>query len=177
MKATKRLVAIVAGVVASLAVVAPAAAQAPAISVEQGYGFATVKWSAVPGATEYEIERAPAGSADPGTVVGRWLPTRYRTGELTFADSGFVLGDSYRWRVRALASGVAGDWSAPVTQDTQDQIGPNGFLTEQPWTSRRAFLEHVDDVLDEARDRRLIDRRSRDADRIERAAERSGIGD
>ena len=48
-----------------------------------------------------------------GAHVGRWLPTRYSAqgrqgGERTFADSGFVLGLRYRWRVRALISTHAG---------------------------------------------------------------------
>ena len=132
--------------VLALAFAAPAMAQAPAITVEQGYGFATVSWSEVAGATEYEIERAPAASSEPGVVVGRWLPTRYRTGELTFADSGFVLGEAYRWRVRALAGGAAGDWSAPVVQDTQDQIGPDAYLTGFERSGATAFTLHEDEV-------------------------------
>ena len=58
-----------------------------------------------------------------------------------------------------------------------DRIGcsiNDRIADEQARTSRRAFLRHVDRVLDEARHKRLIDRRA--ADRIERAAERSGIG-
>jgi hypothetical protein len=134
------------GVMAWLAFAATASAQAPSISVEQGYGFATVKWSEVPGATEYEIERAPAGSADPGVVVGRWLPTRYRTGELTFADSGFVLGESYRWRVRALMDTMPGEWSAAAEQDTQDQIGPDRFLTGFETSGATAWTLHEDEL-------------------------------
>ena len=141
----RRLIAPV-GALAALAFAAPAMAQAPAVTVEQGYGFATVSWSEVAGATEYEIERAPASGAEAGLVVGRWLPTRYRTGELTFADSGFVLGESYRWRVRALVGGVAADWSAPVTQDTLDQIGPDGFLTGFERSGATAFTSHEDEV-------------------------------
>ena len=130
-----------------LAFAAPALAQAPAISVEQGYGFASVRWSAVAGATEYEIERAAAGSTDPGVVVGRWLPTRYRpSGKLTFADSGFVLGDAYRWRVRALVGGAPGAWSGPVTQSTQAQIGPPAYLTGFERSDATAFTSHADEV-------------------------------
>ena len=141
----RRCVALVA-VGAAFGFAAPAMAQGPAVTVEQGYGFATVSWSAVAGATEYEIERAPASGAEPGVVVGRWLPTRYRTGELTFADSGFGLGESYRWRVRAVVDGVAGDWSAPVTQDTIDQIGPDAFLTGFERSGATAFTLHEDEV-------------------------------
>ncbi len=136
-----------AGLVASLVLAQPAAAQAPTgVAVEPGYGYATVTWSAVPGATEYEIERAPAAGAEPGVVVGRWLPTRYRTGELTFADSGFVLGEPYRWRVRAVAGGVPGEWSAAVAADTPEQIGPSRFLTGFESSGATAWTLHEDEV-------------------------------
>ena len=46
---------------------------------------------------------------------------------------------------------------------------------EQPWSSQRAFLQHVDDVLHGARSHQMVN--GRDAQLIERAAERSGIGD
>ena len=95
--------------------------------VEQGYGFATVLWGAVAGAAEYEIERTPLAGGEPSgpaLIIGRWLPTRYSAqgrpgGERTFADSGFVLGERYRWRVRALVAGRPGDWSAPVDGTTR----------------------------------------------------------
>ena len=112
------------GVLASLALAPPAHAQTtapPGVAVEQGYGFATVSWGAVAGATEYEIERTPlAGStpSGPALTVGRWLPTRYSAqgrqgGERTFADSGFALGERYRWRVRAVIGAMPGEWSSP----------------------------------------------------------------
>ena len=115
----RRVRIVVLGVLASLAVASPAQAQTPApanVQVEQGYGFATVSWGAVANAAEYEIERTPlTGStpSGPALVVGRWLPTRYSAqgrvgGERTFADSGFVLGQRYRWRVRAVISDDAG---------------------------------------------------------------------
>jgi hypothetical protein len=76
----------------------------------------------VAGATQYEIERTPLAGGQPSgpaLVVGRWTADRYSAqgragGERTFADSGFVLGAQYRWRVRALVGTAPGDWSPPV---------------------------------------------------------------
>ena len=107
---------------AACAVLAPAAHAQSRVAVEQGYGFATVSWDPVPGATEYEIERTALPGGAP-LVVGRWAPTRYSAqgrqgGETTFADSGFVLGERYRWRVRPVTAGLPGEWSAPVDGPT-----------------------------------------------------------
>ena len=49
---------------ASMVLLLPAAAHAQQVTgleVRQGDGFATLSWDPVPGATEYQIERAPAG--------------------------------------------------------------------------------------------------------------------
>ena len=123
--------AVLGGVIASFALASPAHAQAPAaIAVEQGYGFATVSWSAVAGATQYEIERTPLAGGQPSgpaLVVGRWTADRYSAqgragGERTFADSGFVLGGQYR-RHRLLdrrpdrrRAGVAEQGSVPAAR-------------------------------------------------------------
>ncbi|MFA1823010.1 hypothetical protein ACDX78_23210, partial [Virgibacillus oceani] len=40
-------------------------------------------------------------------------------------DSGFVLGEEYQWRVRAVSAGIPGEWSDPVVSDTQQPIGPD----------------------------------------------------
>ena len=74
------------------------------LTVTQDVGFTTLKWNPVAGATDYQIERAPAGTpeATAGTVVGVWQPQRTITPDKpAFADSGFKLGDRFRWRVRA----------------------------------------------------------------------------
>src|SRR5699024_5153357 len=76
------------------------------LDVEQHQGFVTVSWNGVGGASEYHIERTVLdGDAAVGEpeVVGVWTPDRGGAGEagpLTFADSGFVLGERYQWRVR-----------------------------------------------------------------------------
>jgi hypothetical protein len=72
----------------------------------QGEGFATLSWDPVEGATDYQVERTPVNDADEprgaARIVGLWQPTRtVRPDAPTFADSGFVLGERFRWRVRA----------------------------------------------------------------------------
>ncbi|MBE2315059.1 hypothetical protein DVA67_003670 [Solirubrobacter sp. CPCC 204708] len=121
---------------------APAfAQQAPTgVQVKQGQGFATVSWNAVEGATEYRIERTPLQGEEPAgepVLVGRWLPDRYLgapptvnyTRELTFADSGFTLGQRYRWRVSAVVGETVGAPSAPVDGQTREPDGPAQFRT------------------------------------------------
>src|SRR3954471_18527733 len=83
---------------------AASAQQVTGLTVTQDVGFTTLKWNPVAGATDYQIERAPAGTpeATAGTVggVGAAPPT-ITPDKPAFADSGFKLGDSFRWRVRA----------------------------------------------------------------------------
>ena len=59
---------------ASMVLLLPAAAHAQQVTgleVRQDDGFATLSWDPVAGATEYQIERTPAGAARTGVVVGR----------------------------------------------------------------------------------------------------------
>jgi hypothetical protein len=92
--------------------------QVTGVQVEQGAGFATLSWDPVAEATRYEIERTPINESDEPIgderIVGVWEPGRTVTPEApTFADSGFVLGERFRWRVR----GVVGELPNQVTVD------------------------------------------------------------
>ncbi|MPZ60826.1 MAG: hypothetical protein GEU93_05925 [Propionibacteriales bacterium] len=140
--------------------VRPAVAEQAAptgVSVEQGQGFATVSWDVVEGATEYQIERTPLDGdepAGPGEVVGVWFPNRHLgpppegnpTGDLTFADSGFVLGDRYQWRVRAVMDDTEGEWSEPVAGGTQEPVGPEEFRTGFELSDGQEWTTHEDEV-------------------------------
>ena len=80
--------------------------QVAGLGAVQDEGFTTLSWDPVDGAIGYEIERTPVDEANQPTgderIVGIWQPTRTVTpDEPTFADSGFVLGERFRWRVRA----------------------------------------------------------------------------
>ncbi|HEY8338836.1 MAG TPA: M14 family zinc carboxypeptidase, partial [Egibacteraceae bacterium] len=130
---------------------ASAQAAPPTIAVEQGYGFATVSWSPVADADAYEIERSPVDGDEPsgpGEVVGVWTPDRYpyTGGQLTFADSGFALGGRYRWRVRAVVDGTAGEWSAPVVADTQEIAEPGALLTPFEASGGVRLTTHEEEV-------------------------------
>src|SRR4029453_18839676 len=103
-----RLVAVLAsGLMASVLPTGTALAQEPnqvtGVAVEQGDGFATLSWDPVPGATDYQIERTPAGAPlGTGVIVGIWRPTPQVDQEPpAFADAGFNPGDELQWRVRA----------------------------------------------------------------------------
>src|SRR4051812_4629099 len=105
--------------------------QVTGLAATQDVGFTTLKWNPVAGATDYQIERAPADAADDvaGTIVGVWQPQRTITPEKpAFAESGYVLGNSYRWRVRAPfgtgATAVLQPYSAPVRAATLPIPGP-----------------------------------------------------
>src|SRR5918995_4131059 len=105
---------------ASTVLLLPAAAQAQQVTgleVRQDDGFATLSWDPVAGATEYQIERAPAGAT--GVVVGVWRPNRQvDQDEPAFADAGFNPGDELQWRVRARNGTEPQPYSAPVTGQT-----------------------------------------------------------
>jgi predicted deacylase len=115
--------------------------QVTGLTVTQDVGFATLKWNPVAGATDYQIERAPIGTPDAtaGTVVGVWQPQRTITPDKpAFADSGFKLGDGFRWRVRARfgtgTGAVLKPYSTSVSAATLGHPGPAELLTA--WEKR-----------------------------------------
>src|SRR3954447_24158403 len=96
------------------------------VSATQADGFTTLKWTAVPNATDYQIERTPVDAANAPTgaavVVGVWQPQRTVTPEKpTFAESGYKLGDRFQWRVRARIGTAAQPYSDPVSGTTLPQ--------------------------------------------------------
>ena len=111
---------------------APAVAQAPAqvtgLKVRQADGFATLSWTPVAGATDYQIERTLAGTPlGTGVVVGVWRPNRQINQDSpAFADAGFNPGDSFQWRVRARFGTEPQPYSEPVTGTTQPEFGDPG---------------------------------------------------
>lgn len=120
----------------------------------QGEGFVTLSWNPVEGATDYEIERTPVNAADQPTgearVVGLWLPTRsVRPEAPTFADSGFVLGERFRWRVRARFGAAEQPYSEPVSATTRPQwgTGPGASLrTPFEQTNGASYTSDVDEL-------------------------------
>ena len=106
-----------------------AAAQAPGqvtgLTVEQADGFATLSWTPVAGATDYQIERTLAGTPlGTGVVVGVWRPNRQvNQDEPAFAEAGFNPGDSFQWRVRARFGTEPQPYSEPVSGTTVPEFG------------------------------------------------------
>lgn len=125
------------------------------LTVEQSYGFATLSWNPVETANAYDIERTPmnGGQPDgPAVIVGRWLPDRHvdaegePTGATTFADSGFAPGERYRWRLRAVTDGLAGDWSEPVVDETLPVARSQAFRTGFERSGGTSWTSHEDEV-------------------------------
>ena len=107
---------------------------ATGLTVVQRDGFATLRWNAVAGATDYQIERTPVDAADqptgPSVIRGLWRPNRQVTPQSpAFADAGFRLGDRFQWRVRARFGTTAQPFSEPVSGTTLPSFGPQDFLT------------------------------------------------
>jgi hypothetical protein len=150
--------ALAASVVAALALSAGAPAQAvpnqvTGLTVTQNEGFATLAWTPVAGATDYQIERAtvsPAGVVGPGTIVGVWQPQRSITPQFPkFAEAGFALGGRYQWRVRARFGTTLQPYSEPVVDTTRPQwgTGPGAGLRTQWETSGNATFTTYDNEL------------------------------
>jgi hypothetical protein len=114
---------------ASMILVLPAAAahaqQVTGLEVRQDDGFATLSWDPVAGATDYQIERTPAGAPlGTGVVVGVWRPNRQiNQDEPAFADAGFNPGDAFQWRVRARFGTTQQLYSEAVTDTTRPEFG------------------------------------------------------
>ncbi|WP_341716014.1 M14 family zinc carboxypeptidase [Micromonospora sp. FIMYZ51] len=105
--------------------------QVQGLTVVQSDGYATLAWTPVDGATDYQIERTPIAADDTATgnpvIVGLWRPNRQINNHApTFADAGFVPGERFQWRVRARFGTEAQPYSAPVTGTTNAHWGdPN----------------------------------------------------
>jgi Zinc carboxypeptidase len=148
------------------AALAQEANQVTGLAAVQGEGFTTLSWAPVEGATDYQIERTPVDAANVPTgaaaIVGIWQPTRtVRPDAPTFADSGFVLGERFRWRVRARIDAAPQPFSEPVFGTTQPQwgVGPGASMrTQFEQTNGASYTSDVNEyaytaALDEASDR------------------------
>lgn len=157
---------------ASLSLVHPGGAlaqdagQVTGLAALQGEGFATLSWNPVDGATDYQIERTPVNAENtvtgPPRIVGLWLPTRsVRPDAPAFADSGFVLGERFRWRVRARSGTTEQPFSGPVFGTTTPQwgTGPGASMrTQFEQTNGGSYTSDLNEyaytgALDDAGDR------------------------
>ncbi|WP_229402023.1 M14 family metallopeptidase [Micromonospora okii] len=141
--------------------------QVQGLTVTQGDGFATLAWTRVEGASDYQIERtALAADGTPGTpvVVGVWRPNRQvNNTEPTFADAGFAPGGRFQWRVRARFGTTEQPYSTPVDGTTRSHWGDPGTPGENLRTQWEQTLgaQYTSDVneyaytaaIDEASDR------------------------
>jgi len=134
---------------------AQAPSQVTGLGAVQEDGFVTLSWDPVEGATDYQVERTPVDGADqptgPATIVGLWQPTRTVTPDApTFAESGFVLGERFCWRVRARLGTEAQAFSEPVCGTTRPQwgVGPGASLrTQFEQTNGASFTSDVNEFL------------------------------
>jgi hypothetical protein len=145
-------------IAASVSLVHPAGAlaqepnQVTGLAAVQDEGFVTLSWNPTVGATDYQIERTPVNDANQATgaatIVGLWQPTRtVRPDEPTFADSGFVLGERFRWRVRARSGTTEHPYSEPVFGTTQPQwgTGPASMRTQFEQTNGASYTSDLNE--------------------------------
>jgi predicted deacylase len=143
--------------------------QVTGLTATQEYGFTTLKWSPVAGATDYQIERTPVDANNAptatGVVVGVWQPQRTITPALpTFAEAGYKLGERFQWRVRARfgtgTGAVLQPYSTPVAGATLPHWGPVELQTpyerntDGPYTTdvqEAAFTSALDAASDRVR--------------------------
>ncbi len=102
--------------------------QVGGLTVRQGDGYATLAWTPVDGATDYQIERTPVAedgtATGPSVISGVWRPNRQiNNSSPTFADAGFSPGDRFRWRVRARVGTAEQPYSTPVSGTTNAPWG------------------------------------------------------
>jgi hypothetical protein len=139
-----------------------------ALAAVQGDGFATLSWSPVAGATDYQIERTPVDDQNvatgPSVITGVWRPNRTVTpDEPAFADAGFNPGDRFQWRVRARFGTTTDEFSAPVFGTTSAPFGDPSVAgaslrTQWELTQAAQFTNDVNEyaytaMLDAASDR------------------------
>jgi Zinc carboxypeptidase len=153
MKVRSRFAAVLAA--AGMILLLPAAAHAQQVTgleVRQDDGFATLSWDPVAGATDYQVERTPAGAPlGTGVVVGIWRPNRQINQDSpAFADAGFNPGDSFQWRVRARFGTEPQPYSEPVSGTTQPEFGDPGapgesLRTQWEETNAATFTNDVNE--------------------------------
>ncbi|MFY1702562.1 M14 family zinc carboxypeptidase [Micromonospora sp. WMMA1923] len=102
--------------------------QVQGLTVVQGDGYATLSWTALAGASDYQIERTPLAAdgtaAGPAVISGVWRPNRQiNNTSPTFADAGFAPGTRWQWRVRARVGTDPQPYSAPVADTTRAHWG------------------------------------------------------
>ncbi|MGW4464898.1 M14 family zinc carboxypeptidase [Micromonospora sp. NPDC004704] len=127
--------------------------QVQGLAVAQADGFATLTWTPVAGATDYQIERTLVDGGDtatgPATVVGVWRPNRQINNEKpTFADAGFNPGDRFQWRVRARFGTEVQPYSLPVSGTTTAPWGDPAVTGENlrtQWETTKA-AQYTSDV-------------------------------
>lgn len=137
--------------------------QVQGLTVRQGDGYATLAWTPVEGATDYQIERTPVDADNqptgPSVIVGVWQPHRQINQESpTFADAGFNPGGRFQWRVRARFGTTEQPFSAPVFDTTLPQWGdPNvpGQNLRTQWETTRAVHQRRRGVRLHRGDRRV----------------------
>jgi hypothetical protein len=163
---TFAVAALAAAAILSLVRPADAPAQEPnqvtGLTVFQRDGYATLSWTPVDGATDYQIERTPVDAGDvatgPAVLTGVWRPNRQVPGPPTFADAGFNPGDRFQWRVRARFGTTPQPYSDPVFGSTLPPFGPAEFLTQFEISQGAQFTSYESELdwtrrIDEASDR------------------------
>jgi len=175
MRRTRTLTVVFLSAVAfSLAMGTPALAQVVEpnqvqdLTVRPTDGFATLAWTPVEGATDYQIERTPVDGTDtatgPAVITGLWRPNRQVHQESpTFADAGFNPGDRFRWRVRARMGTVEQPFSTPVFATTPPPWGDptvpgQGLRTQWELTGGAQFTSDVNEYAYTAEIDALSDR-------------------
>ena len=163
---TRSVVVSLSLLVGVLVVAAPLSSQAEdpgavtGVAVVQGDGYATVHWTPVSGATDYEIERTPVDAQNqptgPSVITGLWRPNRTVTPDApSFADAGFAPGGRFQWRVRARIDGTPQPFSEPVFGTTAPSFGDparagEGLRTQWETTQAAQFTSDVNEYAYEA---------------------------
>ncbi|MEV0806846.1 M14 family zinc carboxypeptidase [Micromonospora sp. NPDC050200] len=179
-RTTALLSVLLAASLAAVATPAPAQAEPAAVTAQtepnqvhgltvvQGDGYATLGWTPVDGATDYQIERTPVAVDDsatgPSVITGVWRPNRQiNNSSPTFADAGFNPGARFQWRVRARFGTTEQPYSEPVSGTTSAPWGdPNvpgeNLRTQWETTLAAQYTSDVDEyaytaAIDELSDR------------------------
>lgn len=167
--------AMLAATISVVAPPAPAAAEQAAepdqvqdLTVVQADGYATLAWTPVDGATDYQIERTPVDDSDvaigTSVITGVWRPNRQvHNDSPTFADAGFGPGGRFQWRVRARVGTTEAPFSAPVFGTTLPPWGDpavpgQNLRTQWETTGATQFTSDVNEyaytaAVDELSDR------------------------
>lgn len=122
----------------------PAAPAAPTLTAVAGDGYVDLSWTAIDGATGYNLYWSNASGITKANGTKISVQTGPQTGTLNGTDTGLVNGRSYYYILAATGAGGESDASAQVMATPANGSGSNDPLYVDQWHLKNTAQPNVD---------------------------------